>query len=141
MLEELKGAVSRRRRRLTALRWSGVAVVPVLVVASWLTSGGPGKPESVADKAASPVASPSEPTRTTPVLLNIDFEVVETDAGILERYAVTSLPVSPETFLDDDSLLALLAAANRPTGLVRFGQQVFLTADVTGEPSHGIGEP
>ncbi len=69
-----------------------------------------------------------------PVRRNMDLEVVETHAGILERYVVTSPPVSPESFLDDDSLLALLAAANRPTGLIRIGQQVFLTAGVTGEP-------
>lgn len=49
-------------------------------------------------------------------------ETVRNDPGLLARYAI-----------GDDELLELLDSAGRPTGLIRIGQTVILTAHVTDE--------
>ncbi len=55
--------------------------------------------------------------------------IVRTDPNILERYVSRSS--SKVEQLSDETLLAMLASLERPTGLIRYDGRVRLTADVT----------
>jgi len=64
--------------------------------------------------------------------------IVHTDPAILQRVAVT--PTVRILRVDDDGLLDMLAAMNRPTGLIRCGGRVRLTAEVVDPISTGGDE-
>jgi len=75
------------------------------------------------------------PSADTPILADaptpaskISIEIVRTDPSILDRFAAR--PTSRAVLLDDEALLDELAAMGRPTGLIRVGDRVWLTADV-----------
>src|SRR5690606_14339661 len=65
---------------------------------------------------------------------SFDYAAVPDDGKALARFtAQRTLPA--EIFVDDDELLHLLAAAGRPTGLVRVGDRAFVTDDIVDEPA------
>ena len=106
----MREAVLRGRRRVA---WRGAAAATLaagLLVASLVP------PHSPAPPAAVP---------------GVRIEIVRDDPGILARLAPPSPPVPPETWVDDDQLLSLLASAERSTGLIRTSGRVILTAAVT----------
>jgi hypothetical protein len=106
----LERGVVRRRRGRAAVRW-GVAAM--LVAATLPTAlRGP-------DWTPTPI-SPAPPAGR---VAYADLEVVRDDPGVLARCAV-----------DDTELLTTLAAADRPTGLIRVPGRVILTADVLDHP-------
>lgn len=61
--------------------------------------------------------------------------VVSTDDEILKRYAATTSLRMTE-FVNDEQLLATLEAIDRPTGLVRTTQAIWLTSAVTDAELH-----
>ena len=67
------------------------------------------------------------------------IQYVRTDPNILDRYSVR--PTSRVTYLDDEALLAELVAIGRPAGLIRMGDSVRLTVDVTNPLPKETGPP
>lgn len=57
------------------------------------------------------------------------IRIVQTDPAVLERYRAR--PAARAILLDDQELLATLAAMNRPAGLIRYQGRAWLTASVT----------
>ena len=74
------------------------------------------------------VPVPAAPETPAP---RLTFEVIATDPGILERYAVK--PGRRTQVITDETLLTELAMIDRPTGLVRAGGRVWLTNDVVNQ--------
>ena len=60
----------------------------------------------------------------------VEFAVVATTSGLAERLAAR--PPALVERVGDEALIAALAAIDRPTGLVRRGDRVWLTNDVLG---------
>jgi hypothetical protein len=116
MLRDLKAAVTRRRRQRMALRVAALGGAACLLLAAVL----PGRPEAPRRWPAAGEAVRTERPAPLLELANARLEMVRDSAGILERVAVGDRPISPSTFTDDEGLLASLAAAERPAGLVRF---------------------
>ena len=61
--------------------------------------------------------------------------VVHDQPDILARTTIVTSPLPPETFIGDAELLALLAKARRPSGLIRIGGRAMLT-DNRNHPTH-----
>jgi len=121
--EAMRGAlergVVRRRRGRMALRWSAAAA---LVLATLPALRGP---------EWTPIHI--EPRPGPGPIARADVEVVRDDPGVLERCAGSAPPRLVQR-IDDDELLTTLAAASRPTGLIRVPGRVILTADVLDHP-------
>ena len=116
MRDALAGAVFARRRRRQAARFvvSSVTLI-ALTSLSWLLAPG----------------STGEPLRAPMALRHVEFHTIVNRSDVLTRYTAPSTKVRPGTLIDDDGLLQLLAAADRPTGLIRVEGKVILTAKVT----------
>jgi hypothetical protein len=125
--ERVPVEAARRRRRRVAGRIGGAMAAVAVGVALWqwgssLTApGAPAPPGPVAVAPTVPADAPS----------TVRIELVATEPGIAERYAVR--PTVRAERIGDEELLALLAAQGTPTGLVRTPAGVYLTADI-GEP-------
>ena len=138
MLCLLERELLRRRRRRRAVRWIGMAVVPlalvagsVLVLSSHLPWSRP-RSGDIADMHRKGSTTNVERAYEAPELRHVRLEVVHDDPGILERYSVGGGPLDRDVWIaDDDELLALLETAQRPAGLIRTGGRVILTANVT----------
>jgi hypothetical protein len=104
MLRELKLAVVSRRRRRLAARWSIAAALP-LAAALLLPL--------VLNGHRAPVGP--TPSAVAPPYARLDFGVVHTDPGIVERHAI-----------NDEELIALFSDAQQPAGLIRIGGHVVL---------------
>lgn len=122
---------SRRRRRMAA---RGVlAVAPMVLVAGlvMLMRAGPAAPSKAGPVAIAPPAPapvvPVAPESETPDAAPSRIQMVQT-SPTLDRWLVSTPPPRPEVFIDDDQLLALMAEAGRPTGLIRTRGRVILTA-------------
>lgn len=101
MLGELQVALRRRKRLRAAERISGFGVVGLLLCVHLLL-----KPN-----VSAPIPSP------TPVSpLQVEF--------------LSTAPLDPRILIGDDELLAILRAANMPSGLIRTPARVILTAEV-----------
>lgn len=133
MLAELTEAMGRihGRRRRARRAIAGAAVVALIAIAILVvhpllsTTRLPreyvaGSGDRLID---SPTVVPDIPAG--PRLITI----VRTDPAVLDRLGAN--PTSSAVILDDRSLLAALKAIDRPTGLIRFGNEVHLTAAVT----------
>ena len=72
--------------------------------------------------------SVSEPRPEKPV---IEYHVVSTRRAVTDKYIVP--PVSRIQRIDDSALMENLIALNRPAGLIRTGEKVWLTSPVTDE--------
>ena len=117
MLHDLKVAVVRRRRHRAATRWGGLtALAAVLVLAlCWSAvrgtrTGAPARQEAVFKANAFSLQHPE--------LSNVRLEVIRDEPGLLAR-----------SWVGDDELLALLAAAHHPAGLIRVEGRVILTGE------------
>lgn len=120
----LTGVVVRRRRLRRAGR--GAAALALLAGVVWLAWWSSGT--------ATPVAEQQDVVHdAAPTLHHIALEIVADDPDILARCAAPSRELPPETWIDDQQLLQLLRDADRPTGLLRRGNRVELTEDVTDE--------
>ncbi|MEM7199725.1 MAG: hypothetical protein AAF628_05625 [Planctomycetota bacterium] len=106
--------VRRRRRRRAATGLGAVATAVAMALAIGLGGSGP---------AVAPVPSGPAPAAAL-------VAVVRDDDRILERLAAPAPTRVRTGRADDAELLALLAAADRPTGLVRIAGRVELTGDV-----------
>ena len=119
MRTALTGAVVRRRRTRRGVRGaSALALLAGVVWLAWWSIGtaAVGERQDVAHE---------------PRLQHIALQIVADDPDILARYALPSRPLPPETWIDDAQLLQLLRDADRPTGLLRRGDRVELTENVT----------
>src|SRR5262249_51319542 len=112
MLEELRAAVLWRRRSRAGIRW-GSAAAMLLFTALVLWIARPLSREGM--------APPQE------AFQNVQVEYVHDQPDILARETILTAPLPRETFVDDEALLALLARAHRPSGLIRVGGRVMLT--------------
>ena len=124
MLADLVGTMRvvhrRRRRRRVAL--ATVLTLAVATGLSILVRSGP---------FATPTTGTPPLTRPVTAGARLRYEVVATDPGILDRYAPRSATHRIE-IIDDDTLLTELAAIDRPAGLIRYGDRIWLSAPVTG---------
>ena len=132
MLDELVEVVKRTRRtrrlRRRMLATGGCAALILMLI--WL--GLPGAfvhteaPQFAEDIPSRPTgAAPDESAkRRAPVTV-----LIKTDPTVVERYRAG--PTGRIVQMDDRMLLESLAAIDRPAGLIRFGDQVRLSAAVT----------
>lgn len=136
MLEHLLGVVERTRRRRRMRMQAARGLVAAMAIAAlcwvlWPTDAGSQQiadrfSESSPPSKVAPAESQIEGVETVPVCITA---VVQTDSGILERYRPAPCRVVER--IDDGELLRLLAALNRPTGMIRIGERVQLTDPVT----------
>jgi len=132
MLAGLLTELESGRRRRTARRRATGALAAVALVATGVIVATLVAPTPVAPP---PIAATGAPS--------IDIAIVRTDASAVasmvvrtdpEALARATAPDPRSTVLvqriGDDELLAVLASAGRPTGLIRTGDRVILTEDV-----------
>lgn len=142
MLRELTAAMQnlhqrrRRRKRIAATLTLMLLLGGVLVLAlpRQTTQQGPQQGPQLAHETQPQIQpSPEEQTRRVEIIL------VGTDPDIMQRYAANDAPRLVQ-MIDDDELLAALAAIDRPTGIIRTPEAVWLTAAVTDEELSRNGE-
>jgi hypothetical protein len=130
VLRLLKTACVRRgRRRLVA---KGVAVAVILVGCGVLAFVGlnddgarSDQPLQVAERAPFPGGGVA--------LKHVHFGVIRNREGLVDRYIVPSSSVDlGQVVIQDTELLTLMAAAERPAGLVRIGGRAYLSTELAG---------
>ncbi|MBI4602514.1 MAG: hypothetical protein HY721_11195 [Planctomycetes bacterium] len=126
MLRQLKAAVVARRRRRRAARWAAAMAIPAALLGTVVLVRG--RPDR--ESPSTPPLVREDPAPAPARLDNLRFEVVRDDPMILERWRAEPRAADPAVFVSDDELLDLLAAARRPTGLVRVGEGAFLSDDL-----------
>jgi hypothetical protein len=136
ILDLAQGALRARRQRRVVLQLAACAA-PVLAVALTLALTRWSMPAVPKNTDRGPVAGAI-------MLRSVDFQDIETMAGLADR-AVAHRPVAAIQILTDDELLEALQAAGRPTGLIRTAAGVSMTARVAAneaepaEHEHGDG--
>lgn len=129
LIDEMKSHHIRRRSRKRLLATAclmllvGVLMIPMIRNLN--------QTDPIA-KSPEPMAGPRVEEPALVRLPSVQIRMVSTDKNILERYAASPAPGLIER-IDDQTLLATLAAMDRPTGLVRSEGRVWLTSDVTDE--------
>jgi len=114
VLIDLQRALASRRRRRLALRWAAVGACGLVLILTNLRRD-PGE-LFIAGIGSDGAA-------------RVRIEYVRDDSSILERYQAVSQPQSAvPTVADDGELLALLEEAEVPSGLIRIGNHLILTA-------------
>lgn len=138
ILGRLESAQAWRRRRRHAARAAAISA-PILVLAIVVAQLRPHSaptPGPIADSnPAGPWSVPSTLEMTEQTLAAAPrsaarIEMVATDPGILDRLALKTAAVPAETYIGDDELMALMAEAGEPTGLIRARGRVILSADL-----------
>lgn len=138
MLRELQKATVRIARRRVVLRRAmlGTGCVVILALVAALSGTG-GKPVSLfapggplPGVAIGTLPGTTLSSRTATPRRAVRLEVVHNDPGIVLRHAAVEAAIDPGTFIDDDDLLAILEAADRPAGLIRRDGLVVVTPDV-----------
>lgn len=137
ILEQLYRAQRGRRRKRLAAK-GAIAALPVLAIAvlvatlSGTPSQPPRPPEAMGPAPDAPPAAVAQdaaaPDPVAPLRPDVRIELVRTDPGAAERCLVRTEPLRPGVRIDDTELLALMAEAGRPTGLIRTRDRVILTA-------------
>ncbi len=121
ILEVALRAQHRRRVRRRAVR-GALAVAPVVVIvgAAWLVMSGPG-----------PVTTPSPvgPIAEAPSQHHAESAPAINDVPMPSGVRLTSTPIKAQQ-IDDAELLALLAEAGRPDGLVRIDGVTMLASEL-----------
>jgi len=137
MLEDLIGVMhdhhERRRTRRNVITFSAVATLvlgTVYLVAS-ASSVSPASPAQLAQ------LDSTHEVEAVPSMVRIAR--VETEPGIADRYRAE--PTNTVLLIDDTELLETLQLVDRPAGLVRMGDEVFVTASVTDQPGYLLGRP
>lgn len=126
MLVELQAAVVRRRRGRKGARIAVAAVILLAgVLAAWSRFSGP-EPEEprFAGPPAPAPSAPAPPGRDTPPastpvdppLARLHLEIIHNVPGIVSRHAAS-----------DEDLIAFMAEAGRPAGVIRVGGRVLVT--------------
>lgn len=131
MLEDLIGEMrqSRSVRRRTALLAAPAALALAIILI--LRLGLPFAPRpsdgplAVRERGGTPEALPPR-TPTSAAIITI----VQTRPYAVDHYRASTSPRTAER-ISDSELLSALAFINRPSGLVRSGERVWLTRDVT----------
>ncbi len=114
ILVELERALSRRHRRRSALRWAAVGACGLVLTLASLRRD-PGEPLA----AGVP--------RDGAAIVRIEY--VRDDPAIIHRLRLVPPPEKTFSLVANDSeLLALLDEAQLPSGLIRIGDQLILTA-------------
>jgi hypothetical protein len=137
ILEQLYRAQRTRRRKRLAAK-GAIAALPVLAIAALVAtlSGTPSQPPRPPEATGhapdpSPAAvaqNPAAPDPVAPLPPAVRIELVRTDPEAAERCLVRTEPLRPGVQIDDTELLALMAEAGRPTGIIRTRDRVILTA-------------
>lgn len=143
-----------RRRRRIAARWTaaiGLALAGTWFIHHALRNADPVSTVATGDHEAPPLTQstrdrdgmpsnaddaiePASNVRmiaSTPVRRSV---IVRTDAAVLDRAVMPGQSDIRTEWLDDNTLLDLLASLGRPSGLIRIGDEVQLTADVADRP-------
>lgn len=124
-----RGRVRRSRRRIA----NGVGTVAILalVVIGITSIQRPDAAPRITDSGKAPsVSDPATPT-IAPDSTRVAIEYVETEPGVLARYrAADTVDVSRYT-VSDYKVVEILHDIGRPTGIIRKGEHVRLTAAVT----------
>jgi hypothetical protein len=134
MLAELQREMStfHRQRRLRR-RAAAVAVAPIMALLAWVLWSqlhrGAATPQIVHNEQPRP-SQPIEPAVSQ--RRGAMVETIETDPALAARFNVSTQPYSVS--LTDDELLDVLAAINRPAGLVHWNDRTTLTQNVTDDP-------
>jgi hypothetical protein len=138
MLGELLEVMETHRQRQRFRRTAGVlaaALVVTLGAVYFVASAGSTAPSSPAQRAA---AAPHPAVdATAPSVVTIAR--VHTNPSVLERYRAA--PRQAIDVVSDAELLLLLHEIERPAGLVRMGDDVFLTAFVADQPARDSHQP
>ena len=119
MLGEIVAQMQRLHRRRRAQRTAAASACMVVLLIGLSLLAMPAR-EPATD--SPPMVKAPEPAPKTSIVF------VRTDPSVLQRFAAR--PTSRTVLLDDEALLDELAAMNRPAGLIRVGDRVWLTADV-----------
>lgn len=134
MLQELIASMQalhtrrRRRKRIGAMciLVAMLGGVMLLALPQHRTAEQPSRVQQIAEQTHEPEHHDkphAEPRR-------VNIAIVSTDPDAVQRYAVGDVPRIVQ-IVNDDQLLASLAAVGRPTGLIRSENAVWLTAAVT----------
>ncbi|MEO1128920.1 MAG: hypothetical protein AAFX05_04330 [Planctomycetota bacterium] len=132
LIAEMQRLHARRRARRSALVACAVMALCALPLLMRPTSSrSTGGSSLIVAEGARP-APPEAPS-------GITFTRLATDPTAVARLSVDA-PPSRVRFVDDPGLAALLAEVGRPAGVVRMGEAIWLTADVTNgtEPADGL---
>jgi hypothetical protein len=128
---QLQRAMRTRRRNRVLARTAVAALVPALAIAAaWWTLRPPTAP-TIATAPPAPanpgLIAPSGPALPAPAftMAGATFTIIHDQPDIIARLAPQPDPASI-TRIDDDRLLATLAEAGRPSGLIRVGHRVLL---------------
>lgn len=120
LLPELLGTLRARVRRARRRRMLAALVLVAIPAVSWPLLGSPsGTPSS---------APPGTPTVPAAAVANVGWSEVHDDAGVLARCEVVAV-ARASWFAGDAELQGLLREADKPAGLVRAGERVFVRAD------------
>jgi hypothetical protein len=141
MLDELLGEVQRVHRGRRVRRRAAIIAIPAILIAvtiawQWLPLSHVGEADSnpVARVPPENPGSRSDPAIVPPSVAVVS--VVRTSENVLDRYRASSRPHAHA--LTDDELLETLAALDRPTGIVRAGERVWLTRPVSDDSGGGV---
>jgi hypothetical protein len=140
MLGELVGVMQQHHRQRKLRRSVAAIGATVLLVACGLYYAASANSNMPAAPARIVQHEPVEETAPLPSpAVVVRIARVETQPGIAERYRAEASNIV--VAIDDTELLETLQRYDRPTGLVRMGGEVFLTASVVDQPSAHNGRP
>ena len=138
MLAELQGGMSRLHRARNARRRAACLAVPAVLLAGliwlrWPLQRPPNAPVAArSNPSERPEVAPVEPVGSEGFPA-IRIVRVFTDSSATDRFRANV--GSRASRISDEDLLDTLAAIDRPAGLVRSGDRVWLTRAVADEPS------
>ena len=128
LLQELKTAVVRRRRLRVVARWGAMLILAGVAALVGVPRSSPTPLPVVTKPGPLPaIASPRAASASGPLLVH--FEMVSTAPEILAKYLVETAPRDGSPYADDSELLAFLAEAHRPAGIVRTAGKMFLLGE------------
>jgi hypothetical protein len=128
LLEAMQQTQRQRRARRRVLAAGGCACVLGIVV--WAVSVNVLRPAASERVASNPLDAEQRTTLPLPAARPACVTtIVQTDPSVLER--CRPAPTDRVVWIDDTTLLRTLASVNRPTGLIRIGDRVRLSAPVT----------
>jgi hypothetical protein len=138
-----QSALASRRRRRTKARIAAAAVLTLGALALTLlaTRAAPTTPSPSLTPA--PTLTRSGPTPAPAHHLLVQY--IHTDLAALERARITTQAIPPAALIDDDQLQDLLRESGRDPGLIRVGNRIVLSSDLSAEcpaetdPTHTPG--